>query len=155
LRLRPVDMAKIGELVLNQGKWQGRQLVSADWIHQMTTPKVASDFGYYWWVNNVVKSEPEVDTMGFKGQFITVLPNEHAVVVMTSMLPVTMDLRDSPYINLYRRMVNGYILPALHPATKPVPSALQTAALRAELKLSQTSHAAPGAPVAFNDTPEL
>lgn len=36
LHLRPRDMAKLGQLVLDRGVWRGRQIVSADWIKQMT-----------------------------------------------------------------------------------------------------------------------
>jgi hypothetical protein len=122
----------------------------------MSTPSpAATDYGYYTWIHHIVEDRPEFGSMGFKGQFITVLPNENAVVVMTSLLPVTMDLRDSPYINLYRRMVNGYILPALHPAAKPMPSAQRRAALHQELQLSLHSKHAPGTATAPNDTPEL
>jgi CubicO group peptidase (beta-lactamase class C family) len=36
LHLRPRDLAKLGQLVLDGGAWQGRRIVSADWINQMT-----------------------------------------------------------------------------------------------------------------------
>ncbi|MCW3479034.1 beta-lactamase family protein [Neisseriaceae bacterium JH1-16] len=156
LRLRAMDMAKLGQLMLDGGKWQGRQVVPQSWITQMATPSpAASDYGYYCWIRHIVEDRPEFGAMGFKGQFITVLPQENAVVVMTSLLPTSMDLRDSPYINLYRRMVRGYILPALHPASRPIQSAKRTAALRAELKLSRHSRGIPGTATAPNDTPEL
>ena len=39
LRLRPRDAAKIGQLVLNRGQWNGQHIVSADWIAQSITPQ--------------------------------------------------------------------------------------------------------------------
>ena len=45
-------MAKIGQLVLNKGKWNGKQLVSEHWIKEATTPKTkitGIDYGYLWW----------------------------------------------------------------------------------------------------------
>ncbi|SAK69322.1 beta-lactamase [Caballeronia arationis] len=156
LRLRPVDMAKIGMLMLDGGRWQGRQVVPQAWIKQMTTPSpAAADYGYYCWIQHVVeKGQPEFGAMGFKGQFITVLPAQHAVVVMTSLLPTEGGLRDATYLNLYRRMVNDYILPALTPSQKPVVSAARTRALRDELARSHETQGVPGTAVAFNDAPE-
>ncbi|WP_179405480.1 serine hydrolase domain-containing protein [Burkholderia guangdongensis] len=156
LRLRAVDMAKIGMLLLDDGRWQGRQIVPAAWIAQMKTPSpAAADYGYYCWIRHVVeKGQPEFGAMGFKGQFITVLPEQHAVVVMTSLLPTDGGLRDATYLNDYRRMVNDYILPALTPAEKPVETAAKTQALRDELALSNRTQGVPGTAVAFNDAPE-
>ncbi|MCA3889130.1 MAG: serine hydrolase, partial [Burkholderia sp.] len=93
--------------------------------------------------------------MGFKGQFITVLPEQRAVVVMTSLLPTDGGLRDATYLNLYRRMVNDYILPALTPAHPPVERAETTQALRDELARSRETKGVPGTAAAFNDGPEI
>ncbi|WP_435507793.1 serine hydrolase domain-containing protein, partial [Variovorax sp. RHLX14] len=54
LRMRPRDMAKIGQLVLSGGRWNDRQIVSRDWIETSTTSKLkATDdqfYGYLWWL---------------------------------------------------------------------------------------------------------
>ena len=67
-----IDMAKIGMLMLDNGRWQGKQVVPQAWIKQMTTPSpAAADYGYYCWIQHVVeKGQPEFGAMGFKGQFI-------------------------------------------------------------------------------------
>lgn len=58
LRLRPRDMAKLGRLVLNRGKWNGRQIVPAAWIDEMLRPRLATGvddtrYGYHWWAGSV------------------------------------------------------------------------------------------------------
>ena len=55
LFLTPADMAKIGQLCLNRGAWQGRQLVSARWLDTCTAPhsrwdEMGLDYGYLWWI---------------------------------------------------------------------------------------------------------
>lgn len=155
LRLRSIDMAKLGLLMLDHGKWQGQQIVPADWITRMTTPAgPATDYGYYCWVNNIVKSEREFSAMGFKGQFITVLPRQNAVVVMNSIMSTAGGLRDAAYLDIYRKMVNDFVLPALQAGDKVRPDAALRAALQQELALAHASHGKPGTALAFNDKPE-
>jgi CubicO group peptidase (beta-lactamase class C family) len=54
LRLRPRDMAKIGELVLENGVWNGHRIVSEAWIEESTKPLteawLAHRYGYQWWI---------------------------------------------------------------------------------------------------------
>lgn len=157
LRLRAIDMAKVGMLMLDEGRWQGRQVVPSAWIRQMATPSpkaTAQDYGYYTWINHIVESEPEFGAMGFKGQFITVLPKERAVVVMTAILPTDGGLRTGTYLNMYRRMVNDYILPAMQTIPRPASTEKARQALRRELDLSAQVQGVPGTGLAFNDGPE-
>ncbi|CAB3792309.1 Putative D-alanyl-D-alanine carboxypeptidase [Paraburkholderia caffeinitolerans] len=155
LRLRAVDMAKIGMLVLDHGRWQGRQVVPQQWIAQMTTPAVSPYFGYYWWVNNIVQNEPEYDAMGFKGQFITVLPKRNTVIVMTSMLPIEGGLRDAKNVRVFRQMVGGYIVPALNNAQHAKPSDARRKALAQELEVSARTQGIPGTSMDPTDKPKL
>ena len=50
------DLAKLGSMVLNEGKYKGRQIVSNEWIKQMTTPQLklgerfgSMEYGYLWY----------------------------------------------------------------------------------------------------------
>ena len=92
---------KIGLLVLNDGMWQGRQIVPAEWIRLSTRPHVVEseyyDYGYQWWYRSndkkpwwkersvQVSKEPDLFTaMGAGGQFITVIRERNMVVVTTA-----------------------------------------------------------------------
>ena len=90
LNLRPRDMAKLGQLVLNGGTWRGRRIVSEDWIDAMTSRQVqfnATDgYGYYWWPKTYVTesdSIPSVRADGWGGQRIMVFPTLDLVAVFT------------------------------------------------------------------------
>jgi CubicO group peptidase (beta-lactamase class C family) len=95
------DMARIGLLMLRGGEWQGRQVVSRDWahrisslvtpFHEMNPPPYRSlgtgnrwGYGYMWWVWDAPNSPgPYLGAytgMGAGGQFITVLPQLDMVV---------------------------------------------------------------------------
>lgn len=95
LNITPRDMAKIGQLMLNEGAWNGSELVSADWVEQSTLPQAnmlstptADGYGYFWWLrdfeleNNT--TTPAFFAAGYGGQYIYVLPDLDMVVVFTS-----------------------------------------------------------------------
>lgn len=83
------DMAKIGQLVLNKGKWNGKKIVSENWIEESTTPKTkitGIDYGYLWWnipfkVNDKIVVSKTATGNG--GQYIMILPRLDMVVVFT------------------------------------------------------------------------
>ena len=160
LRLRAIDMAKIGLLVLNGGRWHDQQIVPGAWIRQMTSPSIVPFFGYFWWIKNVLEggseggSEPEYDAMGFKGQFILVLPARHTVVTMTSMLPVEGGLRDATDLQLFRYMVVHYVLPAMDSVSHGPASPESRQALLNELQVSVQTTGTPGVGSDPTDTPQ-
>jgi CubicO group peptidase (beta-lactamase class C family) len=83
----PRELAKIGQLVLNGGVWDGRTIVSSAWIDEMTSSKVPAGetqvtnitFGYFWW-KDITRN---VDIMwGHGGQYIFINRNKNLIVVM-------------------------------------------------------------------------
>lgn len=101
LSLRPRDMAKIGLLVLNDGKWQDKQIVSKEWIRGSTKPHVQEskffDYGYQWWhhsKNNLQwwkepnavspKEHDLITALGHGGQYIMVIRDLNLVIVTTA-----------------------------------------------------------------------
>lgn len=90
LRLRPRDLAKIGQLVLDRGVWHGTRIVSADWIAEMTRPRIVRknfEYGYLWWLNRAQIGTHAVDMIvgyGWGGQCLYVIPSLDLVAVVTS-----------------------------------------------------------------------
>jgi CubicO group peptidase (beta-lactamase class C family) len=118
LSLRPRDMAKIGQLMLNHGKWDGLQVISPEWINESTqahTPiKFEQRYGYQWWRETQAIYLETVDpyfAAGFGGQLIFVYPDQKMIVIFTSDL--SDHNRNSVRISFLR---TNYILPAAIPA---------------------------------------
>jgi CubicO group peptidase (beta-lactamase class C family) len=91
LRLRPRDMAKIGQLVLAGGRWNDRQVVSKAWIDTSTAPKLKTTdgllYGYLWWLGRSLLNGREVHwagALGRGGQSIRIVPELDLVVVVTA-----------------------------------------------------------------------
>ncbi|MCP4545055.1 MAG: serine hydrolase [bacterium] len=91
LRLRPRDMARLGALVLNGGKWNGRQVVSAEWMSKSTSLQIPTDdgpfgYGYLWWLTKLPSGTGALDIVfasGWGSQFISVFPELDMIVVTT------------------------------------------------------------------------
>ncbi|EPG64153.1 serine hydrolase [Leptospira wolffii] len=83
LRLRPIDMAKIGQLYLDGGKWGGRQILRPEWIAWTLEPGVDKKYGLQFWLSEF-EGKSSFMANGKGGQFIYVIPHRRMVVVMTS-----------------------------------------------------------------------
>ncbi|HVA98274.1 MAG TPA: serine hydrolase [Bacteroidia bacterium] len=82
------DFARFGELYLQNGNWNGKQLVSEAYVKASITPADLLDqdgnknekYGYNWWLLNY-KGHPVFYARGILGQYIFVIPDEKMVVV--------------------------------------------------------------------------
>lgn len=88
LTLRAVDMAKIGQLYLNNGKWQDRQMVSASWIAESTREhsrwkQADLPYGYLWWI--IDDKEHACAAMGDGGNVIYFNSEKKIVVSIASL----------------------------------------------------------------------
>jgi CubicO group peptidase (beta-lactamase class C family) len=81
-------MAKIGALVLTDGRWQDRQLISSDWIRvscraQVDTGDEREGYGYLWWLMNLPGGRQVIAARGWGSQFILIDPVYRRVIVTT------------------------------------------------------------------------
>jgi CubicO group peptidase (beta-lactamase class C family) len=69
------DAAKIGLLMANEGKYDGKQIISEAWINKSLAPsKTASFYGYLWWLDNNSENKNFAATGDF-GQMTIVFPD--------------------------------------------------------------------------------
>lgn len=127
------DMAKIGQLMLNKGVWNGEQLISSSWIEESVTPHTPSDtllarynnpddqqfaYGYYWWLF-ADNDNPDLDGAyqadGWGGQYITIIPNRELVIVHKVKIPMLVqagikrggNVTGKQYIQLIKKIINN------------------------------------------------
>jgi CubicO group peptidase (beta-lactamase class C family) len=89
LRMRTEDIAKFGQLYLQKGKWNGKQILSKEWVAAASSRKIENGkhdsswgygYGYQFWLNPPGGFRAD----GAFGQFSMVFPEQDAVVVITS-----------------------------------------------------------------------
>ena len=102
------DMAKVGQLMLNKGMWNGKQLISKEWIEKITTTVTPTktlnerygrttsspfqfSYGHMWWLVDTIKDHPDFEgaysATGWGGQFITIIPKLNIVVAHKYKVP--------------------------------------------------------------------
>ena len=89
LCMSAADMAKIGELCLQKGAWNGKRIVSEKWITEMLTPReiengrfCGMNYGYLWWI--VHPKENVYAAIGNSGNIVYVAPEKNTVVSVSS-----------------------------------------------------------------------
>lgn len=92
------DMLKIGKLMINKGKYNGKQVVPTEWIEEITylhtkkeeNPKLQTGYGYMWWVfdeNEDKQLHGAYMAQGDKGQNIIVIPKLNLIIITKNYLP--------------------------------------------------------------------
>lgn len=87
------DMAKLGQLYLQKGKWivagEEKQIVSEEWVNASTIEHAKEDngissraYGYQMWMHNTISTAFQFN--GLFGQYVMVLPKQDIVIAMTS-----------------------------------------------------------------------
>jgi CubicO group peptidase (beta-lactamase class C family) len=113
LCVTPRDFLKLGLLALNDGKWNGNQVINQQWInksvHQqiVTGVRQSDGYGYYWWMHKYKVHNTEIScysARGAYGQYLIVLPSVNMVISFTG------NLYD--YKTVINRINREYILPA-------------------------------------------
>lgn len=82
------DHARFGLLFLNDGKWNGEQIISKEWVDTVQVPSEANEsYGYMWWLNRGGRKWKDVDdssiyyAAGFGGNYIVVDKKNNMVIV--------------------------------------------------------------------------
>jgi len=109
LELRSRDLLKLGQLYLNGGIWDGKRVVSQQWVKASTTPHVEVDesakYGYLWWLKNF-KGHPAAYMSGNGGNKVALVPDLDMVVVITSTNYNTRGMHEQT-----DRLLADYVLP--------------------------------------------
>ncbi len=110
------DMAKFGYLYLNDGQWDGKQIIPKDWVEESTKKQLYAydgfDYGYLFWVQTAHDSTKNVDYItyradGYGGQKIIVVPQLDLVAVVTASPDA--NTKDDDMQNI----VFNYVIPAV------------------------------------------
>lgn len=107
LALSPLSLLKIGRLMLNNGMYDGEQLVPASWIRKATTIYTRSnyndyDYGFMWWQRQVGDQDITF-AWGNGGQYIMVHSGLDAVITITS------DMESSSGSRRYQRQIFTFL----------------------------------------------
>ena len=128
LKLTPRQMAKIGFLLLNNGFWENRQIVSKKWVEDSTKPHVDADipgvpvgalkYGYQWWTD---ENGASYYALGAGGQVIFVVPQADIVIVLTSVstAPEVLDINNTLMRNNDMGTILGLIMQSVKQPIAP------------------------------------
>jgi CubicO group peptidase (beta-lactamase class C family) len=115
LRLQPRDLAKIGQLVLQRGRWGDQEVIPGGWLQDATTAKAQPDqflrYGYQWWLGGSSFGDaqtPWIAGFGNGGQRLFIVPELDLVVVVTAG-----NYNNPDSWRLPMAILNQFVLPAL------------------------------------------
>jgi CubicO group peptidase (beta-lactamase class C family) len=93
LRLRPRDLAKLGQLMIDDGRWNGKQILPPGWVEESTRPRMNTEgygslyYGYQWWLGRSLLGGHDLSWIagfGNGGQRLFVVPKLDLVVAINA-----------------------------------------------------------------------
>jgi hypothetical protein len=117
LFLKNSDLAKIGYLYLNGGMWDGKQIVSKEWVRQSLAPSTDAEegfkYGFKWWLlSRTDRSAYVWMARGFGGQRLMVFPQEDMIAVFTGWEILKDEAKDRDLMNRILPAVGVQACPA-------------------------------------------
>lgn len=128
VRITPRDLARLGQLYLNRGRWNGKQLLSASFVDEATATQIPASlpgrssklfsgaYGFYWWTNGVMTNgkrrylaaPPKTyAAQGKNGNFCFVIPEWNMVIVRMGTRPIASYAQGSMKWNTFFTKLNG------------------------------------------------
>ena len=117
LFLTTEDLAKIGTLFLNKGKWNNKQIVSENWVSSSINPIVDSvdpenkseiGYGYQWWIPQHKNGKSQIFAgIGYGGQYLMVAPEYNLIIVFNGW-----NINDNPEKST-RKVLQDRIIPII------------------------------------------
>jgi CubicO group peptidase (beta-lactamase class C family) len=122
LYVTPRTMAKLGLLLLNNGTWNGQEILSEDYVTQAITShaniEAGLDYGYQWWLDT---TRDTFSARGSEGQYIYVIPEHNIVIAITARA-------DEPGEDISEQILQ-YVLNSLVNETGDIVGAMQIVAV--------------------------
>jgi len=113
LHLSIYDMAKLGQLFLQKGRWKGKQIVSEKWVQEATKaaldcnyPGIDIKYGYQWWVHTT-NGHKGYRAHGRGGQFVVVFPDLDMVIAVNSIIDPIQRQPSMHYDYLFHRITQA------------------------------------------------
>jgi CubicO group peptidase (beta-lactamase class C family) len=113
-RMRPIDMQKVGIMVLNNGEWDRKRILSKEWIDMTARPIIKSNpglkennYGWFWWTKRTSDGSSWQVAGGRWGQRIAINRKYGAVLSMTACFMNTNEEK------IFDNILETYVVPAL------------------------------------------
>ncbi len=116
--LKPRDMVKLGYLYLKKGDWEGKRIVSENWVMESTKPQANTprdkprtfDYGYLWWLEKMPYKGRKISVFyanGLGNQYIFVVPDLDLVCVITAGNFKNSNVDHNPGLDLFKDHLLG------------------------------------------------
>jgi CubicO group peptidase (beta-lactamase class C family) len=117
LKMTARDLARYGQLFLQNGSWNGIQVLSKEWVDKSTYPasrhggggEIGRWYGYLWGISEYYKDYKMYFAAGTGGQFLAIFPTENLILVNLSNTYQMDKLYDNEIVKLFNLVLNAKV----------------------------------------------